>query len=560
MEKNAIRILVFMICILGELYPAFTEQPPAPRGELHIVDKRPENRWTIDENRMEALVRYTDDGELVPSLARRWRWVDDRTLDIQLRQGVKFQNGEVLDAEIVKFNLEFRRGRRRLYEKPGLLNFWWDLPVASRIEIVNAYTIRLVLPAPDAETVFRLIFPRIINRQFYRTLDKLAKEQNKAPEYLMFPLLRRPGPWGTGPYILQKGESQAVKSLATQQTKQVILEANPNYWDRTRFPKIQRVVYDNDLAQDAALELLKTSEGRVDLVTDIRPIDTLRVAQSPFGKVLKEREYVRSMHGMFNTRKADSPWRDVRLRQAVNYAINRAHFMRYAAKGNGVLVPSLLPPAALGFDPNLAPYPFDPDRARRLLREAGYHDGLTITLLATERSKVQATVVSKMLEQVGFKVQVQIANRGAWYKQTSDFWFGSPLFQNFNRSWPSWDIALNILYDRFPRSLLKGSTSQYRAFALFGPMTWIHVAPELYRLQTEATSATELVQKRLVIQRMERHTRDQAYFLFLYSPIQLYAVNKAVNFNPVAGALSLVDLSVTDAHWSVRKQKATVEK
>lgn len=54
---------------------------------------------------------------------------------------------------------------------------------------------------------------------------------------------------------------------------------------------------------------------------------------------------------------------------------------------------------------------------------------------------------------------------------------------------------------------------------------------------------------------MERDTRDQAYFLFLYSPIQLCAVNKAVNFSPDAGSLSLVDLSVTDDHWSVRQKK-----
>jgi hypothetical protein len=59
----------------------------------------------------------------------------------------------------------------------------------------------------------------------------------------------------------------------------------------------------------------------------------------------------------------------------------------------------------------------------------------------------------------------------------------------------------------------------------------------------------------MVIQQMERHTRDQAYFLFLYSPIQLYAVNKSVNFKPVAGPLSLVDISVTDEHWSVRQEK-----
>jgi hypothetical protein len=63
-----------------------------------------------------------------------------------------------------------------------------------------------------------------------------------------------------------------------------------------------------------------------------------------------------------------------------------------------------------------------------------------------------------------------------------------------------------------------------------------------------------------VIEQMERHTRDQAYFLSLYSPIQLYAVNKAVNFRPHAGAFRLVDISVTDEHWSVRQEKTAGSK
>jgi ABC-type transport system substrate-binding protein len=262
------------------------------------------------------------------------------------------------------------------------------------------------------------------------------------------------------------------------------------------------------------------------------------------------------MHGMFNMRKAESPWRDVRLRQAVNYAINRAAFMRYAVKGNGVLVPALLPPAALGYDPDLAPYPFDPEKARRLLRDAGYPDGLAITLLATERSKVQATVVSKMLEQVGFTVQVQLVNRGDWFKLTSFYWFGNPKHHHLNLPWPSWDIALNALGGRFSRSLLKEyPLNRYRTHALFGPWAWIRVQPELHRLYTEAISTRDLAQQQAVIGQMERHTRDQAYFLFLYSPIQLYAVNNAVNFRLHAGVLNLVDISVTDAHWSVRQEK-----
>jgi peptide/nickel transport system substrate-binding protein len=113
------------------------------------------------------------------------------------------------------------------------------------------------------------------------------------------------------------------------------LEANTAYWDTTRWPRLQRIVFDNTLTQHEAVELVKAGEGRVDLVTGLSPLETLRVAQSPWAKVVKARGSLETVLGLFNMRKTGSPWRDVRLRQAANLAINREDLIRYAAKGNG---------------------------------------------------------------------------------------------------------------------------------------------------------------------------------------------------------------------------------
>ncbi len=208
-------------------------------------------------------------------------------------------------------------------------------------------------------------------------------------------------------------------SIPNKRSDRVVLAANLNYWDKTRFPRLKRIVFDHTLDQQAAIDLVKTSEGRVDLVTGLSPLETLRVAQSPFAKVVKSRGTLMSVFGLFNMRKTRSPWREVRLRQAVNVAINRADFIRYATKGNGVIIPALVPAEGFGRDPNLAPYPFDPDKARSLLREAGYSDGLMLTLIASNELKVQATVVSKMLEQAGFMVDRQILDPGAFNQKPS---------------------------------------------------------------------------------------------------------------------------------------------
>jgi peptide/nickel transport system substrate-binding protein len=347
------------------------------------------------------------------------------------------------------------------------------------------------------------------------------------------------GPWGTGPYKLVEGFS-----LPDKRSDRIVLEANMDYWDTNRFPRLKRILFDNTLDHKEAIELLKTGEGRVDLVTELRPLETLRVAQSPFAKVVKNRGVLMTVFGQFNMRKRGSPWGDARLRQAVNMAINREDFIQYATKGNGVTIPALLPASSFGHDLDLPAYPFDPAKARQLLRDAGYPDGLPVTLISPEDLEVQATVVSKMLEQVGFKVELQILDIVAYNQKN----FLSHLTQPPEKQ--SWDIALTSVNDvvNFPMYEI------YQVFALDGPRDWVTEQPELRQLYEQVLHTVDREKQQELIRQMERHTSEHAYFLFLYNPIQLYAVNKAVEFVPyVTMILNLTETSVTEQHWSVRQ-------
>ena len=330
----------------------------------------------------------------------------------------------------------------------------------------------------------------------------------------------------------------------------VVLEANPDYWDTTRRPRLHRIIFDHTIEQRDAVELVKTAEGRVDVVTELSPLETLQVAQSAFATVMKTRGAFISVFGMFNMRKADSPWRDVRLRQAANLAINREDLIRYATKGNGVVIPALLPVQAFGYDPNLAPYAFDPDKTRALLREAGYPDGLALTLIAPATLQVQATVVSKMLEQGGFRVDLQVLDPVTYGQKTAI----SHLEQSPEQQ--TWDIALasNVPdVANFPIYMI------YHNFALDGTYDWVLEQPELRQLYEQVLGTVDREQQQALLRQMERHTRDQAYFLFLYNPIKLFAVNKAVEFVPYINTmLNLSETAVMEQHWSVRKQGAAV--
>jgi ABC-type transport system substrate-binding protein len=248
--------------------------------------------------------------------------------------------------------------------------------------------------------------------------------------------------------------------------------------------------------------------------------------------------------GLINMGKTNSPWRDVRVRRAVNYAINREDLIRFAAKGNGVIIPALLPVQSFGYHAKLAPYPFDPVKARQLLREGGYPTGLPVQLIAPEELEVQATVVSKMLEQVGLKVELKILDSTTFNRRTNLTVLDQPAEQQ------GWDIALATSQDpaNFP------VFEFYHTFALDGYLDWVLEQPELRRLYDQVLRTVDREKQRRLIQQMERHTHDQAYFLFLYNPIQLYAVNKAVEFVPYQTTiLNLAETSVTDQHWSVRK-------
>jgi ABC-type transport system substrate-binding protein len=164
MQNLVVGSLVFLLVTLGWSNLSLGEQVPAPRGELRIVDREVRNWvWTALQV-FEHLAELDKDGTLVPRLATGWQWLDKHTLEVTLRQGVAFHNGEVFDAEIVKLNLEENLRLRQPYG-PG---DFWNFKPGSRLEIIDAQTVRFVFPEPDGGALARLTLMHIGNRQFYR--------------------------------------------------------------------------------------------------------------------------------------------------------------------------------------------------------------------------------------------------------------------------------------------------------------------------------------------------------------------------------------------------------
>jgi ABC-type transport system substrate-binding protein len=163
MKKCVIGGIVLALVTVGLSTMSVGEQAPAPRGELRVVDTDPMNSAAITWNVFEHLVELDKDGQMVPRLATAWRWLDDRTLEMTLRQGVKFHNGEVFDADIVKLNLAENTRLRQAHRSGD----YWNFKPGSRLEIIDPQTVRFVFPEPDGGALAKLTLMHIGNRQFY---------------------------------------------------------------------------------------------------------------------------------------------------------------------------------------------------------------------------------------------------------------------------------------------------------------------------------------------------------------------------------------------------------
>jgi ABC-type transport system substrate-binding protein len=164
MRHAAMGSLLFVLLVCGWRPSLWAAPASAPRGEIRIVDSHPWNWIYITLNVFEHLMELDKNGKLVPRLAQSWRWLDDRTLEVVLRQGVRFHNGEVFDAGIVKLNWEENIRTRQ----PHVLGHFMTFKAGSRMEIVDPNTVRFVFPEPDGGALIKLSFMHIGNRAFYR--------------------------------------------------------------------------------------------------------------------------------------------------------------------------------------------------------------------------------------------------------------------------------------------------------------------------------------------------------------------------------------------------------
>jgi peptide/nickel transport system substrate-binding protein len=496
-----------------------------PKGTLKVVALEFPSA-SAAHNYAEHLVSTDKDNNYVPGLAEDWRWIDDKTIEFRLRRGVTFHNGEEFNADAVRTNWE---AYKRM-ETPRVISFT-RLPDETLFQKLDSYTVRFTFPEPDGLALVKFWWFFQIAPAFFEEHKFEERQWGYLPEA---------GPWGTGPFKMVEG-----CSFLGRPSESIVLEAYEGYWDR-RYPKLKRVILNNKLCGDReeAMRLCRETDGGVDIVSDIRSLDTLKVEESPFAKVVKSRD-VSILWGWFNERKRGSKWQDARLRKAVNYAINREELWKYAAKGNAYNLGGLYPPpGAYGHDADLAPWAYDTAKARVLLAEAGYPEGFELKIITTEAWRLESQIICKMLARIGLRTKVDVFRHSKWFSKVYVPILDKPPEEQ------DWDISIYRMRDFYGH--IGASMMPYPLIEECN-IRWIEY-DQAYEEKWRAMAKTlDSVAQQEQIRRMAHYIREQAYFLSVYSPLTLYAVNKNVDFVPYKfGWMQFKETSVTENHWSIR--------
>ncbi|MCL4534296.1 MAG: ABC transporter substrate-binding protein [Bacteroidetes bacterium] len=329
--------------------------------------------------------------QVEPALAESWKQVDPTTVEFKVRPGVVFHDGSSLTADDVKFSLERIATNPKSYGKDFI-------SAQSTVEKVDAQTVRAKLKAPNAAYVPNLsCWAYTMGIVSKAAVEKLGEEEFGRKSM------------GTGPFDLAEympDDHVTVKKFANYWQKGTDGQALP-YLDGATF----RVINDTSVMQ------LELKAGNLDVVGSVDPKDVAGVKANP-ELIFEESPGQATFYFTHGYNQQTGPFsNNLKLRQAAEYAIDRQSLATVMTSGAGR--PAYYPywaPGMLGYDETLPRYEFNLDKAKQLLKEAGYPDGVEINFMtiAREPDRRIVEVVQQMWAKAGIRAQVDSLERLAW--------------------------------------------------------------------------------------------------------------------------------------------------
>jgi len=342
------------------------------------------NDFRILMNVYDGLVRYKDGTlEVEPGLAESWTISEDGlTYGFTLREGISFHDGSPLDAEAVKFNFDRMLDEEHPYHDTGPFPLSFFFGAIDKVEAKDARTLAFTLKEPYAPFLSNLAYPTglIVS-------PAAVKEHGKD-------FGRHPS--GTGAFRFAEWESNA----------KVVVVRNDDYWAGA--PALEAVVFRP--ITDANTRVAEMLSGGIDLMVEVPP-DNLATFADDGAYAVHEQAGPHVWFLILNAK--EGPLADKRVRQAVNYAIDKESLVENVLQGTAEVAAGPTPPAfSWAYNKSLEPYPHDPEKARELIGAAGA-EGAELTFYVTEGGSgmldpvAMGTAIQADLAKVGFEVKIE---------------------------------------------------------------------------------------------------------------------------------------------------------
>ena len=340
----------------------------------HRTNDQPSSR--IAAQIYNQLVETDENMSIIPGLAESWAIVDDHTTDFKLRKGVMFHNGEELKASDVKFTFD------RMIASPTVAHI---TNAIKGVEVLDDYTVRMTTHAPFAPLLYHLS----------HTASSILSEKavtEAGSDYGQNPI-------GTGPY-------KFVNWAAGDRIK---LSAFGDFYEGK--PSITNVTFRNIVEGTNRAIALET--GEVDISYDIAPIDKGNIANKAGLKLVEDEALSTSYYGL-NVTKA--PFDNLKVRQAVAYAINTDDIIEAVAMGAGRASNSPISPKVFGHSPDAKLYKQNVEKAKQLMAESGVTTPINTTIWTNDNpGRIQiAQIMQAQLREIGINMSIEVLEWGAF--------------------------------------------------------------------------------------------------------------------------------------------------
>ncbi len=441
--------------------------------------------FTVTNQIYETLVHRAPDGTLEPELAESWSAIDDTTWEFTLRDGVRFHDGTAFDAEAVRFSID------RLLNPETRAIGSFILTMVEEVSVIDERTIRIVTDRPFAPLPAHLSHP----------VTAIVSPAAAAGDLGVDPV-------GTGPFVFESRSSNT----------DLRLRANVEYWGGA--PTIRNITF--QVIPETGTQLVALQTGTVDLVSDVPPERFASIDDDP---ELSAERFLGwgSVYLGYNTLRG--PLADERVRRAIALAIDRQGIIDNLREGMALPAVAMIPDTVFGSQTDAEAIPFDPDRARRLLEDAGVELPLTIALNTFERAETRqlATAIQAQLADVGIAVEAEITDYGAFAAATSasdhDLWLTTWGTVTLDADYTLYALLHSAQHDADNRSL--------------------YANDEVDRMLEEARAAGDAQERRELYARVHEAVVRDVPYLTLYYPLSSYAKNdrlvgEAYGFSPIS--------------------------